>query len=94
MGLNIGGMGVYFLVLILLVEIEVKVMEEIVKFIMCVMKECGMFYQGVFYVGLMIKDGEFCLVEYNVCFGDLECQVLMMCLGVQVLDLMQVVVEG
>jgi phosphoribosylamine--glycine ligase len=48
----------------------------------------------VLYAGLMIKDGQPRLVEYNVRFGDPECQVLMMRLGAQALDLMQAVAEG
>ena len=51
-------------------------------------------YQGVLYAGLMIKDGAPRLVEYNVRFGDPECQVLMMRLGAQALDLMLAVAEG
>ncbi|MDH5799096.1 MAG: phosphoribosylamine--glycine ligase, partial [Paracoccaceae bacterium] len=50
--------------------------------------------QGVLYVGLMIKDGQPRLVEYNVRFGDPECQVLMMRLGAQALDLMLACAEG
>ena len=45
-------------------------------------------YQGVLYAGLMIKDGKARLVEYNARFGDPECQVLMMRLGAQALDLL------
>ena len=41
----------------------------------------------------MIKDGQARLVEYNVRFGDPECQVLMMRLGAQALDLMVACVE-
>jgi phosphoribosylamine--glycine ligase len=51
-------------------------------------------YQGVLYAGLMIADGRPRLVEYNVRFGDPECQVLMMRLGAQALDLMQASAEG
>ena len=51
-------------------------------------------YQGVLYVGLMIKDGEPRLVEYNVRFGDPECQVLMMRLGAQAMDLMHAAADG
>lgn len=46
------------------------------------------------YVGLMIKDGQPRLVEYNVRFGDPECQVLMMRLGAQAMDLMHAAAEG
>ncbi len=51
-------------------------------------------FQGVLYAGLMIEDGEPRLVEYNVRFGDPECQVLMMRLGAQALDLMLACAEG
>ncbi|UWR94968.1 phosphoribosylamine--glycine ligase [Phaeobacter inhibens] len=93
-GLNTGGMGAYSPAPVLSAEIEAKAMEEIVKPTMRVMAERGMPYQGVLYAGLMIKDGQPRLVEYNVRFGDPECQVLMMRLGAQALDLMQAAAEG
>ncbi|MCG7627513.1 phosphoribosylamine--glycine ligase [Epibacterium sp. MM17-32] len=93
-GLNTGGMGAYSPAPILNAEVEAKAMEEIVKPTMRVMAERGMPYQGVLYAGLMIKDGQPRLVEYNVRFGDPECQVLMMRLGAQALDLMQAAAEG
>ncbi|WP_297340076.1 phosphoribosylamine--glycine ligase [Pseudophaeobacter sp.] len=93
-GPNTGGMGAYSPAPVLTPEIEAKAMEEIVKPTMKVMAERGMPYQGVLYAGLMIKDGQPRLVEYNVRFGDPECQVLMMRLGAQALDLMQAAAEG
>ncbi|WP_405110545.1 phosphoribosylamine--glycine ligase [Phaeobacter sp. BS52] len=93
-GPNTGGMGAYSPAPVLSAEIEARAMEEIVKPTMRVMAERGMPYQGVLYAGLMIKDGQPRLVEYNVRFGDPECQVLMMRLGAQALDLMQAAAEG
>ncbi len=93
-GPNTGGMGAYSPAPVLSAEIEAKAMEEIIKPTMKVMADRGMPYQGVLYAGLMIKDGQPRLVEYNVRFGDPECQVLMMRLGGQVLDLMQAAAEG
>ncbi|MBY6057283.1 phosphoribosylamine--glycine ligase [Leisingera daeponensis] len=93
-GLNTGGMGAYSPAPVLSPEVEAKAMEEIVKPTMRVMAERGMPYQGVLYAGLMIKDGQPRLVEYNVRFGDPECQVLMMRLGAQALDLMHAAAEG
>ncbi|WP_420003392.1 phosphoribosylamine--glycine ligase [Arenibacterium sp. LLYu02] len=93
-GPNTGGMGAYSPAPVLSAEIEAKALEEIVKPTMAVMAERGMPYQGVLYAGLMIKDGQPRLVEYNVRFGDPECQVLMMRLGAQALDLMQAAAEG
>lgn len=93
-GPNTGGMGAYSPAPVLSAEIEAKAMEEIVKPTMRVMAERGIPYQGVLYAGLMIKDGQPRLVEYNVRFGDPECQVLMMRLGAQALDLMHAAAEG
>ncbi|CUH88516.1 Phosphoribosylamine--glycine ligase [Phaeobacter sp. CECT 5382] len=93
-GPNTGGMGAYSPAPVLTAEIEARAMDEIVKPTMKVMAERGMPYQGVLYAGLMIKDGQPRLVEYNVRFGDPECQVLMMRLGAQALDLMQAAAEG
>lgn len=93
-GLNTGGMGAYSPAPVLSAEVEARAMEEIVKPTMRVMAERGMPYQGVLYAGLMIKDGHPRLVEYNVRFGDPECQVLMMRLGAQALDLMHAAAEG
>ncbi|MCG7519688.1 phosphoribosylamine--glycine ligase [Ruegeria sp. Ofav3-42] len=93
-GLNTGGMGAYSPAPVLSAEIETRAMEEIVRPTMAEMKRRGMPFQGVLYAGLMIKDGQPRLVEYNVRFGDPECQVLMMRLGAQVLDLMHAAAEG
>ncbi|WP_170412079.1 phosphoribosylamine--glycine ligase [Ruegeria atlantica] len=93
-GLNTGGMGAYSPAPVLSTEIEARAMEEIVRPTMAEMKRRGMPFQGVLYAGLMIKDGQPRLVEYNVRFGDPECQVLMMRLGAQVLDLLHAAAEG
>lgn len=73
LGLNIGGMGVYFFVLVVMSEIQQWVMDEVIYFIVCGMEVEGNIYIGFLYVGLMIsKDGIFKVLEYNCCFGDLE----------------------
>jgi len=69
-------------------------MDRIVRPTMKVMADRRVPYQGVLYVGLMIKNGQPRLVEFNARFGDPECQVLMMRLGAQVLDLLQATAEG
>jgi phosphoribosylamine--glycine ligase len=93
-GPNTGGMGAYSPAPVLSDAVVAKAMDEIVGPTMREMVRQGMPYQGVLYVGLMIKDGQPRLVEYNVRFGDPECQVLMLRLGAQALDLMQAVAEG
>ena len=69
-------------------------LEQIIKPTMAEMARRGTPYQGVLYAGLMIEGGHARLVEYNVRFGDPECQVLMMRLGAQALDLMLACAEG
>jgi len=93
-GPNTGGMGAYSPAPVLNAAVEKRALDEIVRPTMAEMVRRGMPYQGVLYVGLMIKDGTPRLVEYNVRFGDPECQVLMMRLGAQALDLMQACAEG
>ena len=93
-GPNTGGMGAYSPAPVLSDAVAQRALDEIVKPTMAEMARRGMPYQGVLYAGLMIKDGAPRLVEYNVRFGDPECQVLMMRLGGQVLDLIVACAEG
>ncbi|QDC10444.1 phosphoribosylamine--glycine ligase [Oceanicola sp. D3] len=93
-GPNTGGMGAYSPAPILDAAVMAKVMDQIVTPTVTEMARRGTPYQGVLYVGLMIEDGEPALVEYNARFGDPECQVLMMRLGAQVLDLLLATAEG
>ena len=93
-GPNTGGMGAYSPAPVLSDEVAQKALDEIVRPTMAEMARRGTPYQGVLYVGLMIENGQPRLVEYNVRFGDPECQVLMMRLGGQVLDLLHACAEG
>ncbi|MEZ5751399.1 MAG: phosphoribosylamine--glycine ligase [Paracoccaceae bacterium] len=87
-GPNTGGMGAYSPAPVLTDAIAQQALDEIVRPCMKEMARRGMPYQGVLYAGLMIEHGKARLVEYNARFGDPECQVLMMRLGAQALDLM------
>jgi phosphoribosylamine--glycine ligase len=93
-GPNTGGMGAYSPAPVLTDAIAVRALDEIIRPTMAEMARRGMPYQGVLYAGLMIEDGAPRLVEYNVRFGDPECQVLMMRLGAQAMDLMHAAAEG
>ena len=77
-GPNTGGMGAYSPAPVMTPELSRRAMEEIVLPTVRAMKAMGTPYKGVLYAGLMItKDGPK-LIEYNVRFGDPECQVLML----------------
>ncbi|WP_299729756.1 phosphoribosylamine--glycine ligase [uncultured Tateyamaria sp.] len=93
-GPNTGGMGAYSPAPVLTDAIAERALAEIIRPTMAEMAARGMPYQGVLYAGLMIEDGAPRLVEYNVRFGDPECQVLMMRLGAQAFDLMHAAAEG
>ncbi|MEL6609599.1 MAG: phosphoribosylamine--glycine ligase [Pseudomonadota bacterium] len=93
-GPNTGGMGAYSPAPVLTDAIADAAMDQIIRPTLQVLADRGTPYQGVLYAGLMIQDRQARLVEYNVRFGDPECQVLMMRLGAQALDLMQACAEG
>jgi phosphoribosylamine---glycine ligase len=77
-GPNTGGMGAYSPAPIMTADIKKQVMDKIVLPTVRAMKAMGAPYKGVLFAGLMItKDGPQ-LIEYNVRFGDPECQVLML----------------
>ncbi len=94
MGPNTGGMGAYSPAPVLTEALQAQVMDRIVRPTITEMARRGTPYQGVLFAGLMIKDGQARLVEYNARFGDPEAQVLAMRLGAQMLDLLLACAEG
>ncbi len=93
-GPNTGGMGAYSPAPVMTDAVTARAMDEIVHPTLAELARRGTPYQGVLYVGLMIENGAPRLVEYNVRFGDPECQVLMMRLGAQALDAIHACAEG
>ena len=77
-GPNTGGMGAYSPARVMTEEHARRAMHDIVLPTLRVMKSLGMPYKGVLYAGLMITAEGPKLIEYNVRFGDPECQVLML----------------
>ena len=77
-GPNTGGMGAYSPAPVMTPELSKRVMDEIVLPTIAAMKAKGSPYRGVLYAGLMITPQGPKLIEYNVRFGDPECQVLML----------------
>jgi phosphoribosylamine--glycine ligase len=77
-GPNTGGMGAYSPAPIVDAAISAHVMKTIVLPTLRAMKAMGAPYKGVLYAGLMLTAAGPQLIEYNVRFGDPECQVLML----------------
>jgi len=77
-GPNTGGMGAYSPTPVMTPELERRALNEIVLPTIRAMRAMGTPYKGVLYAGLMITAEGPKLIEYNVRFGDPECQVLML----------------
>jgi phosphoribosylamine--glycine ligase len=75
-GPNTGGMGAYSPVPRISRQLEAEVLGDIVRPTVRAMKEQGHPYKGVLYAGLMLTADGPKLLEYNVRFGDPECQIL------------------
>jgi phosphoribosylamine--glycine ligase len=75
-GPNTGGMGAYSPASIVTPKMETRIMETIIAPTVAGMKAEGAPYKGVLFAGLMIDGDELQLLEFNVRFGDPECQVL------------------
>jgi phosphoribosylamine--glycine ligase len=87
-GPNTGGMGAYSPAAVLTPTLAARALEEIVKPTIKAMADAGTPFQGVLYAGLMLTPTGPRLIEYNARFGDPECQVLMMRLQSDLLDLL------
>ncbi len=77
-GPNTGGMGAYSPAAVLTSALEEQALGEIVRPTIDALAAAGTPYVGVLYAGLMLTTDGPKLIEYNVRFGDPECQVLMM----------------
>jgi phosphoribosylamine---glycine ligase len=93
-GPNTGGMGAYSPAPVMTDEMVARTMREIIEPTIRGMAESGHPFTGVFFAGLMITAKGPELIEYNVRFGDPECQVLMMRLKSDLLPLLHAAATG
>ncbi len=94
MGPNTGGMGAISPAPMMTAALGDRVMSEIVSPTLAEMRARGTPFQGVLYAGLMITAEGPKLIEYNVRFGDPECQVLMLRLKSDLLPVLRAAAEG
>ena len=90
-GPNTGGMGAYAPAPIITDELKALIKKDIIIPTIDGMREEGIPYKGVLYIGLMIRQGVPYVIEYNVRFGDPECQVLMMLMKSDLLPYLEAV---
>ena len=86
-GPNTGGMGAYAPTPLVNDDIYSKVEERVIKPTLEGMKKEGAPFEGVLFIGVMVVDGEPIILEYNVRFGDPECEILMPLLETPVSEL-------
>src|SRR4029077_9157823 len=77
-GPNTGGMGAYTPVPQFGLEIDARIMREIVEPVLAAMAARGTPFRGALFVGLMIDGDRINVIEFNARFGDPECEPLMM----------------
>ena len=88
-GANTGGMGAYSPAPIIKKKLEKKIIKKIINPTLLELKRKKKPYTGFLYVGLMIKNNEPYLIEYNVRMGDPECQVIIPRLKTDLLKIFQ-----
>lgn len=93
-GLNTGGMGAYAPAAVATKEVLDDVRKNIIAPTLAGLKTEGIDYRGTLYVGIMITKTGAKVVEFNVRFGDPECQVLMPLIESDALELMNDIANG
>jgi len=93
-GPNTGGMGAYAPAPVLTAELQARAMDEIIRPTARAMAKAGTPFNGVLYAGLMLTAAGPKLIEYNVRFGDPECEAIMPLIGGDFAELLDVVAKG
>jgi len=93
-GPNTGGMGAYSPARVLTPELERETITRIIAPTVKAMADAGTPYSGVLYAGLMLTEDGPKLIEYNARFGDPECQVLMLRLESDLVELLSAVADN
>jgi len=93
-GPNTGGMGAYCPAPVVTEELLNKVEQQIIVPTIKGLNSEGIKYRGVLYIGLMIKNGEAKVLEYNCRFGDPETQPVLMKLESDIVQIFMEIAEG
>src|SRR5262244_1707240 len=93
-GPNTGGMGAYSPAPVITSAMHERILDEILKPLLAGLRNRGIRYRGVLYVGLMITKNAPKVLEFNVRFGDPECQPIMMRLKSDLVPLLEATIDG
>ncbi len=94
LGPNTGGMGAYSPAPIVTAEMHERIMDDVMRPIVAGLARRGVVYRGVLYAGLMIDGGVPKVLEFNVRFGDPECQAILARYRGDLLEAMVATVDG
>lgn len=94
LGKNTGGMGAYAPAPVATHVVIERTKKEIIEPTLAAMAHEGRTYKGVLYCGIMVTPDGPKVVEFNCRFGDPECQVLMMLISSDIVDLFQSVADN
>ena len=86
-GPNTGGMGAYSPSRLTDKNLEQKILKKIIEPTLLALNNMGSKYIGFLYAGLMVKNNEPYLIEYNVRMGDPECQTILPTLETDLLEI-------
>jgi len=93
-GPNTGGMGAYSPTPIMDKDLSQKIQEKIIDKTISSLRNEGITFKGFLYAGIMLKDGEPYVLEYNVRMGDPECQPILMRMDSDLFEYLVGSVEG
>jgi len=93
-GPNTGGMGAYSPTPIIDKDLSQKIQEKIIDKTISSLRNEGITFKGFLYAGIMLKDGEPYVLEYNVRMGDPECQPIIMRMDSDLFEYLVGSVEG
>jgi phosphoribosylamine--glycine ligase len=93
-GPNTGGMGAYSPAPIVTPALHQHIMNDIMVPAVRALAAEGIVYRGVLYAGLMVREGRAQVLEFNVRFGDPECQPLVVRMSSDLVELMERTIEG
>jgi len=94
LGPNTGGMGAFSPAPVITPEIHRRIIEDILEPLLRGLKNRGIHYAGVIYVGLMITPEGPKVLEFNARFGDPECQAVLVRLNSDLVPLLEATIEG
>ncbi|HYC55169.1 MAG TPA: phosphoribosylamine--glycine ligase [Candidatus Binatia bacterium] len=93
-GPNTGGMGAYSPAPVVTPDMHERIMATIIEPTVAALRRAGIDYRGVLYAGIMVTGDGPKVLEYNVRFGDPECQAIMMRLRSGLVELAGAAIDG